>query len=109
MALFGASVEQTFMKLHQARRHIEVAAQMLAQRANDEYGNDDEQTRKLYEQLRRDIWDHGGFEQELDRVGRLLTEFVTETIAFAEPVIAQQYRPVKARAGGPYNKQAGLR
>jgi hypothetical protein len=27
MALFGANVEQTFMKLHQARRHIEVAAQ----------------------------------------------------------------------------------
>lgn len=35
MALFGQPVEQTFMKLHQARRHIEVAAQMLAQRAND--------------------------------------------------------------------------
>ena len=97
MALFGQRTEQTFMKLHQARRHIEVAAQMLAQRDNDEHHEGGEDTRKLYEQLRRDVWDHGGFEPELDRVGRLLKEFVSETIAFAEPVIAQQYRPIRLR------------
>ncbi len=93
MALFGRQVEHTFMKLHQARRHIEVAAQMLAQRANEEHREDNEDTRKLYEQLRRDVFDHGAFKPELDRVSKLLTEFVTETIAFAEPVIAHQYRP----------------
>jgi hypothetical protein len=71
-----------------ARRHIEVAAQMLAQRANDGHAEDTEDTRKLYEQLRRDIWDHGDFQPKRDQVGHLLTEFVAETIAFAEPVIA---------------------
>jgi hypothetical protein len=72
---------------------------MLAQRANEEHAddNDNEDTRKLYEQLRRDVWDHGAFEPELDRVGRLLAEFVTGTMAFAEPVIAQQYRPTTRR------------
>ncbi|QQN63664.1 hypothetical protein JIR23_29840 [Bradyrhizobium diazoefficiens] len=97
MALFGASVEQTFLKLHQARRHIEVAAQMLAQRVYDQDNDDSEDTRRLYQQLRRDIWDQGGFEPELDRVGRLLKEFVAETIAYAEPVVTQQYRANNAR------------
>ncbi|MCK1317363.1 hypothetical protein [Bradyrhizobium sp. 23] len=101
MALFGRQVEQTFMKLHQARRYIEVSAQMLAQRANDDRAEDAEGNRNFYEQLRHDIWDHGGFQPELDRVGRLLTEFATETIAFAEPVIAQRYRPIKLRWQSP--------
>ena len=48
MALFGQQVEHTFMKLHQARRHIEVAAQMLAQRANDEHADDKEDTRTFF-------------------------------------------------------------
>lgn len=97
MALFGRHVEQTFMKLHRARRNIEVAAQMLAQRANDDHAEDTEDTRKLYEQLRRDIWDHGDFQPEQDRVSPLLREFVAETIAFAEPVIAERYRPIRLR------------
>jgi hypothetical protein len=97
MALFGAKVEQTFMKLHQARRYIEVAAQMLAQQANNDYHDTSEATQQLYEQLRQDIWDHGGVEPELDRVGRLLDEFVAETVAYAEPVVAQQYRRNNAR------------
>jgi len=97
MALFGASVEHTFLKLHQARRYIEVAAQMLAHRASAEYGTDNEQLQNLYEQMRQDIWDLGGVQPELDRVGRLLTEFVSETISFAEPVVAHQYRRNKPR------------
>jgi hypothetical protein len=93
MALFGGHVEQTFLKLHQARRYIEVAAQMLAQRENDGYSQDTEDTIKLYEQFRRDVFDHGGFQPEMDRVGKLLKEFVAETIALTEPVIATQLRP----------------
>ena len=92
MALFGPKVEDTFLKLHRARRHIEVAAQMLSQRATEEYPVENEDTRKLYEQLRRDLWDHGEFEADKDRVGNLLKEFVAEVIAFAEPVIEQEYR-----------------
>jgi hypothetical protein len=78
MAFFGPKVEDTFMKLHRARRHIEVAAQMLAQRMNEFDPIQTDDTRKLYEQLRRDIWDHSGFEPEKDRVGQLLNEFVEE-------------------------------
>lgn len=95
MALFGSQVEATFMKLHQARRHVEVAAQMLAENVDDpdRTGN----SRDLYEQLRRDVWDHGGYESEKDRVGKMLNEFVTEVIRFAEPVVQQQYSRRKPR------------
>jgi hypothetical protein len=67
MALFGPKVEEMFLKLHQARRHIEVGGQMLAQRANESHNEDTDDTRRLYEQLRRDIWDHGNFEPEKNR------------------------------------------
>ena len=97
MALFGPKVEETFLKLHQARRHIEVGGQMLAQRANESHNEDTDDTRRLYEQLRRDIWDHGNFEPEKNRVSKLLTEFVAEVIAFAEPVIEGEYRLLKLR------------
>ena len=97
MALFGPKVEETFLKLHQARRHIEVATQMLAQRANETHDDATDDTRRLYEQLRRDIWDHGNFEPEKNRVSKLLTEFVAEVIAFAEPVIEGEYRLLKLR------------
>jgi hypothetical protein len=33
-------VEETFLKLHQARRHIEVGGQMMAQRANESHNED---------------------------------------------------------------------
>jgi hypothetical protein len=97
MALFGQQVEQTFMKLHQARRYIEVAVQMLADKANDEHNQHSEDTRQLYKQLRRDVSDHGTFEPEKDRVGHLLRDFVAEIIALADPVIARQYRPSHSR------------
>jgi hypothetical protein len=89
MAVFGPNVEATFIKLHQARRNIEVAAQMLAEHVREPYYElKDEATIKLYEQMRRDIWDHGNFEPEKDRVGKLLAD---ETVAFARPVIEGLY------------------
>jgi hypothetical protein len=92
MAVFGRKVETTFLKLHQARRNIEVSAQMLAERVSDPSEPGDESTRKLYEQMCRDIWDHGNFEPEKDKVGKLLTEFTQETEAFAKPIIEGLYR-----------------
>jgi hypothetical protein len=93
MAVFGPNVEATFIKLHQARRNIEVAAQMLAEEARRPFsGPKDDATINLYEQLRRDIWDHGNFEPEKNRVGKLLAEFSDETVAFARPVIAGLYK-----------------
>lgn len=93
MAVFGHKIEDTFMKLHKARRTIEVAAQMLAEQVDDPVLGDDEDTRKLYQQFRRDIWDHGGYEKEKDAVGKLLQEFEQELEAAAKPIVDREYKP----------------
>lgn len=94
MTVFGPMIESTFLKLHQARRHIEVAAQMLAEEVDDPVRESaDESTRKLYQQLRRDLWDTGNFEAEKDRVGKLLKEFEEELIAYAKPVVERAAAP----------------
>jgi hypothetical protein len=91
MAVFGSDIENTFLKLHRARRHVEVAAQMLAQRQTEHYGGpNDQATRELYEQLRRDMSDHGDFEPERDRVARLIREFISEVEAAARPLVDRQ-------------------
>lgn len=92
MVVFGREIELTFVKLHQARRRIEVAAQMLAESVDDPYRGEDDSTRKLYEQMRRDIWDHGSFEVEKDEVGKLLREFETELEAIALPIVKREFR-----------------
>jgi hypothetical protein len=96
MAVFGPHVEATFLKLHQARRHIEVAAQMLADKVDEPYETGDESTRKLYQQMRRDVWDQGTFDPEKERVGKMLTEFVEEIVVITQPVIEGQYRGIKS-------------
>lgn len=92
MAVFGKSIEDTFLKLHQARRNIEVAAQMLAERVDEPFEDHDESTRELYKQMRRDIWDHASYEKEKDSVGKLLEEFERELEAKAKPIVDQKYR-----------------
>lgn len=92
MAVFGRNIEKTFLKLHQARRNIEVAAQMLAQDADDFRRDNEESNRNLYHQLRRDVWDHGDLEQEKDEVGKLLREFETELETAAKPVVHARYK-----------------
>lgn len=96
MAVFGRSIEDTFMKLHKARRSIEVAAQMLAEQVDDPYRGDDKSTRELYEQFRRDIWDHGGYQKEKDTVGKLLQEFELELEAAAKPIVDREYKPARS-------------
>jgi hypothetical protein len=92
MAIFGPEVESTFEKLHKARRHIEVAAKMLSDRLDDPpVRNEDKNTKELYEQMRRDIWDHQNFEPEKDRVGKLLGEFESELVSVARPSVEQLY------------------
>lgn len=92
MAVFGKGIEDTFIKLHQARRNIEVAAQMLAERVDDPFESTDGSTRELYEQMRRDLWDHGNYQKERDSVGKLLEDFERELEAKAKPIIDQKYR-----------------
>lgn len=92
MAVFGRDIESTFLKMHQARRNIEVAAQMLAERIDEPFEDRDESTRELYKQLHRDLWDHGDYEKEKDLVGRLLEDFERELEAKAKPIVDQKYR-----------------
>lgn len=97
MAVFGRQIDDTFMKLHKARRHIEVAAEMLAVRAIDpDIGlHQDDSTRKLYHQLRLDIWDQQSSEANDDRVGKMLKEFETELENVAKPIVDKKYKAPK--------------
>jgi hypothetical protein len=97
MTVFGRQVEDTFLKLHQARRNIEVAAQMLAEEIDDPILTNDQETRDLYKQLRRDLWDHGNFEADKDKVGKLLREFENELETVARPIVDQQFKPKTSR------------
>jgi hypothetical protein len=94
MVVFGRDIEQTFIKLHKTRRSIEVGAQMLAQTVDYPAREADQTTRQLYEQMRRDIWDHGDFEAEKDRVGKQLKEFENELEAIALPVVRREYKAI---------------
>jgi len=87
MAAFGREIESTFLKLHKARRSIEIAAQMLAERVDDRDEPEDQSTKELYRQLRRDRIET---DIEKDRVGKMLKEFEQEIEAAARPVINQK-------------------
>ena len=91
MAVFGPEIESTFLKLHQARRKIEVAAEMLVG-AEDEQPAERRDLVELYTQLRRDIADHGEFQKDKDRVAKLVQEFVHEVVAKARPIVDQRYK-----------------
>ncbi|QDM17542.1 hypothetical protein [Tardiphaga sp. vice278] len=92
MAIFGPQIEDTFMLVHKSRRHVEVACQMLSSRINDGDAITDE-TRKLYDQLRRDMSDHGDFEPEKDRVGKMLQAFIVQMEASCRPIIDKTFKP----------------
>lgn len=89
MAIFGPHVEAIFVKLHSARRDIEVAAQMLFQQALEQERSSDKSTRELYEQMRADLWaPYGARTKDGDKVGKKLDEFRTEMEALCAPIVA---------------------
>lgn len=90
MAIFGADTEEVFMLIHKARRHVEVGCEMLARQILD--GEHTAQNRALYEQLRRDVADHGEFEPEKDRVGTMLKQFVQSMESLCRPVIDRKFK-----------------
>lgn len=87
MALFGRDSESIFMKLHAARRKIEVSSEMLAEDACRGHNDHHEHDVAFIKQCKRDIWDHGGFEPDKDEVGRSLKDFVDEMEALCRPVV----------------------
>jgi hypothetical protein len=84
MAMFGPFVEDIFLLIHQARREVEVAAQML--------GSNRQFDHEMRTRLERDVWDMGNFEFENDKVGKKLADFRARTEALCKPVIEREFR-----------------
>jgi hypothetical protein len=96
MAVFGPETESTFLKVHQARRNIEVAAQMLYDKAIEpERTDSDAATRKMYNELRAHLWaPMGKLTDKGDEVGKLLDEFEQEIEAICLPLLVEFRRHV---------------
>jgi hypothetical protein len=91
MALFGENIQETFLKLHQARRKIEVASQMLHQHLDDVPITNP--NKKLWDQLRADLCGFDGeFAPEGDRVGGQLAAFRREIEKVCRPMVEHGVR-----------------
>jgi hypothetical protein len=83
LAVFGPEAEESLMKLHRARREIEVAAETLQ---DARHGNMDGE---LNARLRMAIWGAGRTNKDDDRVGRDLDEFQDGIEKICRPVVNQ--------------------
>lgn len=92
MALLGQKAEEIFLLMHKSRREIEVAADMLAWEIHNPIGPVQNHNEEFWRQCRRDIWDHGDFEPERDKVGKRLAEFREKMEMLCRPVIDRGIR-----------------
>jgi len=85
MAAFGKETAAVFLKLHQARRSVEVSASMLVRSAlrNEPYDV------KFRQKLEGDIWNVG---EEQDPIKKLVTEFERGIEDRCFPVVRQKFR-----------------
>ena len=99
MAMFGPETEEIFLLLHQARRFIEVSAQMLGRkRHGDEEWSENRQ--RLHQRMEADIWsgmdeasDGDEIIPDIDRVSRRLRQFRDRIVALCRPVVDREFRP----------------
>ena len=85
MAVFGRETADIFLQMHQARRWIEIAAEMLWKREPREPRN-----AGLYDQLESDVWK--GAYPDRERIDPKLSEFTTRIEALCNPIINRQHR-----------------
>ena len=85
MAVFGKDAADNFMKLHKARRKIEVSAVMLMRSAA--LGQPYQDTR-FREGLENDIWNE---DENADKIAPLVKEFVEGVEKHCQPVVAYRY------------------
>lgn len=85
MAVFGKDASDIFMKLHKARREIEVSAGMLLRSAarGEPY-----QDAKFRQKLENDIWN---MDANADKIAPKLKEFVEGVEKHCQPVVAHRY------------------
>lgn len=89
-ALFGFEVEKTFLLMHQARRKIEVSAEMLLRNPEPDYKSQD--NIETWNSFRADVWPtYGRLAKGGDEVGNMLTEFTNKMEALCRPIIDRQY------------------
>jgi hypothetical protein len=91
MAVFGPSVEDTFLELHKARRDIEIAIRMLIGHLNDAPLQPDPNA-DLWQQLRGDLCAaEGALAKEGDRVGHHLIAFRDGIEKLCRPIVDREY------------------
>ena len=86
MAVFGKDAAEIFTKLQQARRKIEVSAEMLMRAAARGEPYRDAQ---FQQRLENDIWN---IEADRDEIGPKVDEFVTGVETHCLPVVAHRYQ-----------------
>lgn len=97
MAVFGPDTEEIFLRLHQARRFIEVSAQMLARRQNENVGEWNENRERQRNQMEADIW--SGMDEVYpgtDRVKTRLTDFKNRIETVSRPIIDRGFKRVSS-------------
>lgn len=85
MAVFGKDAADIFMKLHKARREIEVSAGMLMRSAAEGEPYRDAEFRK---KLENDIWN---VDEKADKIAPKVKEFVHGVEKHCQPVVAHRY------------------
>jgi hypothetical protein len=92
-ALFGLTVEETFLLMHRARREVEVSAGMLLR--DPEPTLRSEADNKTWDRCRADVWEaHGELAEGGDRVGQKLATFRTNMETLCRPIIDREYGKV---------------
>lgn len=88
MAVFGKDAKDIFQNLYQARSHIEVSARRLMQSAlkGELYG--DTLRQQYRERLENDVWDA---DQERDRIGPKIRDFVAGVEKHCLPLVTHRY------------------
>jgi hypothetical protein len=99
MAMFGPETEQIFLLLHQARRFIEVSAQMLGRRRDHGEGWSKDRQR-LHQRMEADIWsgmdevsDGDEIIPDLDRVSSRLRQFRDRIVSLCRPIVDREFKP----------------
>jgi len=96
MAIFGPDTESIFELIHTARRDIETACEMLADRREPITANDAD--KDFWLQLRADVWrGREKFAKEGDRVGRRISEFRAKMELLCNPVIGRHFYEKESR------------
>jgi hypothetical protein len=100
MAMFGPETESIFLLLHQARRFIEVSAQMLGRKRDDsEQWNENRQ--RLRQRMEADVWigmdevlEGDDVIPDIDRVSSRLRRFRDEMVSLCRPIVDREFKPM---------------